>query len=205
MLTEFNKDILRSNGWDIVIEAVQTHITNHFLAQLPFITFSPTLHNIFRPFLETNFNYIQVVIIGQSPYPINATGHAFESNIITPTLKVIFDTLKKEYPGNLNHWIKQHILLLNSALTIGTGIYSQIPHFAAWEPFMAIILKELSKRGGIVFMVWGRSASNLLKYIIKKNNLIISTNFPIPNIQSDFQTSNQFQQANDFLMNSITW
>ena len=203
-----NKDLLINNGWGFLLEIIEGYTVKQFLRQLQTISFTPSIEDVFKPFMTTRYNYIQLIIIGQSPYPINATGHAFESTIVTPTLKAIFSGIKHDYPdyqipesGDLSKWVKQDILLLNSSLTIGTGPFSQISHFCAWESFMATLLKKISSRGGIAFMLWGRSANQLLKYILKKNNHIISTSFPtLQNI-----TPGQFKGVNDFLGGCIDW
>ena len=94
------------------------------------ITFYPQGDKIFNAFNLTPFNKVKVVILGQDPYhgPNQAHGLCFSvppSVKPPPSLVNIFkelesDTGKKRnyYDGNLEHWAKQGVFLLNTTLTV---------------------------------------------------------------------------------------
>jgi uracil-DNA glycosylase len=87
----------------------------------------PNEENIFRCFNYFNVDNLEVVIIGQDPYPNqgDACGLAFsvERNYNLPhSLQNIFKELKndlgiKRTNGDLSDWSNQGVLLLNAALT----------------------------------------------------------------------------------------
>ena len=85
---------------------------------------------IFAAFEQCSFENLKVVIIGQDPYhgDKEANGLCFSVNdgiAIPPSLRNIFreintdfDTIFIPNSGNLEHWAKQGVLLLNASLTV---------------------------------------------------------------------------------------
>ena len=94
------------------------------------ITVYPEKSKIFNAFHLTPFQKIKVVILGQDPYhgPGQAHGLSFSvpHNIKTPpSLMNIFKELDSDLKveinktnGNLEHWAKQGVFLLNTTLTV---------------------------------------------------------------------------------------
>ena len=95
------------------------------------IIFYPKGSQIFNAFNLTPFNRVKVVILGQDPYhgPGQAHGLSFSvppSIKPPPSLINIFKELENDIGkkidyrnGNLEHWAKQGVLLLNTTLKIG--------------------------------------------------------------------------------------
>jgi uracil-DNA glycosylase len=198
---------MMDSTWDFLSRILDKHLYQQFFKHLSSTTYSPELKYIFKPFEDIDFYSVKVVIVGQSPYPSKSTGHAFEYHELTPTLKVIFNALNKlGYSTNttkLDKWIKQGVLLLNSSLTIGTGIYKSINHSTIWEPFLKETLKHLSSKKGVVFMFWGREAQNLSHVVNDKYNLVLKG--PYPQIHSEKEIETHFTHANLYLSNCIDW
>ena len=94
------------------------------------IIFYPQGDKIFNAFNLTPLNKVKVVILGQDPYhgPNQAHGLCFsvpQSVKPPPSLVNIFkelesDTGKKRnyHDGNLEHWARQGVFLLNTTLTV---------------------------------------------------------------------------------------
>lgn len=171
-------------------------------------------------FPDTNFvfnsfnfdaNLLKVVILGQDPYHDyiikddtiipNANGLAFSSNNkISPSLKNIFKEIKNCYPnweipnnGNLEHWMRQGVLLLNSILTVESGKPAS-HHKIGWEIFTDNIIKTIDLEfNNIVFLLWGNFAKQ--KRIFIKNNIVFETVHPSP-----FSARNGFFGCNHFLL-----
>ncbi|MFN3188687.1 MAG: uracil-DNA glycosylase [Candidatus Paceibacteria bacterium] len=92
----------------------------------------PTQAELFSAFTMTPFSEVKVVILGQDPYhgPGQAHGLAFsvqDGVAVPPSLLNIYKEIKEDIgtpipnSGNLTHWAKQGVLLLNSTLSGGGG------------------------------------------------------------------------------------
>ena len=132
--------------------------------------FTPTLKQLFRAFEECPYNKLQVVIIGQDPYPQLgiADGIAFScsnSNNLQPSLKYILEEINRTvYNGHivsddvdLKRWSNQGILMLNTALTVEVGKIGS--HYDIWKPFTAYLLDYLNNYNpGLIYVYMGKKA-----------------------------------------------
>ena len=154
----------------------------------------------------------KVVILGQDPYPEEnkATGMAFSvpAGINPPrSLKTIFREIERDLQismpknyGNLIPWAKQGVLLLNSCLTVQEGIPGSHIDFIGWEPFTDKIIKFLSDRGGIAFLLWGKQARKKVSLIDENKNLILEAPHPAqPNKNGSFKGCGHFSLTNAYL------
>lgn len=155
-------------------------------------------------------NRISVVIIGQDPYhgKGQANGLAFSVNkgfSIPPSLRNIFKELKSDLDisisncGNLEAWAKQGVLLLNTCLTVEEskpGSHQNI----GWEEFTDDVINQISKKGSIVFILWGAKAHAKEAIINQDNNLIIKSAHPSPfSASRGFFGTRPFSRTNNFL------
>lgn len=113
-------------------------------------------------------NEVQVVILGQDPYPKpgQADGLAFSAGAGRPaSLRRVFQVLAADRPGfvappvwKLDAWARQGVLLLNPTLTIEIGrIGSHMD--CGWQVLTSEIIGHLSARERPpVFMLWGAKA-----------------------------------------------
>ncbi len=189
------------------------------------VTVYPKQDDVFKVF-EQPINQINVVILGQDPYPGTAkngkpyaTGYAFANPMDVEkasSLQIIEDTLKREfnYPtdkylqNDLGHWKEQGILLLNAALTVEKGKIGS--HADYWKTFIQEVLTELDKTvpGGIVFVFMGKIAGSFSSCIY--NNPSIVTSHPNSAAYGNgIWNTNVFQNINQELRNlrkqSIKW
>ena len=133
----------------------------------------------------------KVVIIGQDPYhgPGQANGLCFsvkDGIKHPPSLVNIFKELKvdvgKPYPasGNLEHWAKQGVLLLNATLTVRAheaGSHQK----QGWEQFTDAVIRTVSSElGGVVFLLWGGFAKKKARLIDATKHHILTTGHPSP-------------------------
>lgn len=132
--------------------------------------FTPTLKQVFRAFEECPYNELQIVIVGQDPYPQVgvADGIAFScsnTNRLQPSLRYILDEVNKTvYNGerisedlDLKRWSNQGILLLNTALTTEVGKIGA--HYDIWKPFTAYLLDWLNNYNpGLIYVYMGKKA-----------------------------------------------
>jgi uracil-DNA glycosylase len=132
--------------------------------------FAPTLKQIFRAFEECPYDKLQVVIVGQDPYPtLNvADGIAFScsnTNKLQPSLKFILQEVDKTIYDNhviskdldLKRWSNQGILLFNTALTVEIGKIGS--HYDIWKPFTAYLFDYLNQNNSdLIYVYMGKKA-----------------------------------------------
>lgn len=154
-------------------------------------------------------NEPRVVILGQDPYhgKDEAIGLAFGTNAlkIPPSLRNILKELKADLNIecqnlSLDGWANQGVLLLNTVLTVSPNKPGS--HFdIGWELYTDKIIEDLSKKGNIVFILWGKKAQAKKHLINPDINSIIESNHPSPlSASRGFFGSKPFSQTNDKLM-----
>ena len=176
------------------------------------ITFYPQSDKIFNAFNLTPFNKVKVVILGQDPYhgPNQAHGLCFSvppSVKPPPSLVNIFkelesDTGKKRnyHDGNLEHWAKQGVFLLNTTLTVERSKPLSHQDYG-WSEFtnqvISLIDNELES---IVFILWGSFAQSKKQLIDSNKHLILTAPHPSPlSAHRGFFGSKPFSKTNNFL------
>lgn len=134
--------------------------------------FTPPLKQVFRAFEECPYDKLQVVIIGQDPYPGlgQADGISFScsnTNKLQPSLKFILQEVDRTvYNGHLvsdeldlARWSNQGILMLNTALTVEVGKIGS--HYDIWKPFTAYLLDWLNNYNpGLIYVYMGKKAED---------------------------------------------
>jgi len=132
--------------------------------------FTPPLKQVFRAFEECPYDKLQVVIVGQDPYPQLgvADGISFScgnTNKLQPSLRYILEEVNRTvYNGHpvskdvdLTRWSNQGILMLNTALTVEVGKIGS--HYDIWRPFTTYLLDWLnSYNSGLIYVYMGKKA-----------------------------------------------
>jgi uracil-DNA glycosylase len=167
---------------------------------------------IFNAFANTPFHQVKVVILGQDPYhgPGQAMGLSFsvpDGVPPPPSLVNIYKELQADIGmpipkhGNLTHWAKQGVLLLNAVLTVRAGeaaSHSKI----GWMNFTDAVIKKISdEKHGVVFILWGRFAQEKQVLIDATKHHIIKSAHPSPlSAHNGFWGSKPFSRTNDLLI-----
>ncbi len=188
-----------------------------------FYTIYPPRKDRFMAFKLTPFEKVKVVILGQDPYinPGQAHGLCFsvpKGVPLPPSLRNIYKEIesdigcKMDYSnGDLTHWAKQGVLLLNSILTVRKGEPASHKHIG-WEQFTDTVLYKLSLlKRNLVFILWGSFAwrkETVLKNI--ESHLILKANHPSPlSASKGFFGCKHFSKTNLYLTNhgfeGINW
>lgn len=193
--------------WMEVIDDVQLERIMHWLNTVDRKKLCPFYKNIFRAFRECPYKDCNVVILGQDPYsqPGVATGILFGNKLetpdrlISPSLKVIMEAVgaTENFDKSLLSWVKQGVLMLNSALTYNE--YFVGSHVELWRPFMAKLIQNLShKRPDIVFMMFGSQAQYFTKYL--EGNPVITEKHPAYYARMGFSMPRtSFEEVNNLL------
>ncbi len=170
---------------------------------------------VFNAFLQTSFESVKVVIIGQDPYhgKGQAEGLCFSvpKGITTPpSLKNIYKEIESDLGfsppnhGCLISWAKQGVLMLNATLTVREK--EPKSHYGkGWEQFTDNVVRALCKRADpIVFLLWGKSAKEKCENILNSENhphIILSCAHPSPYSARGFLGCRHFSKANQHLAN----
>jgi len=173
----------------------------------------PKPENIFQAFELSAFKDTKVVIIGQDPYHGYGQAHGLCFSVqpevkTPPSLVNIFkemgDDLGKPMPatGNLTHWAKQGVLMLNATLTVRAG-QAGSHQKKGWEKFTESVIELLSKeREGLVFLLWGGPAKKKVSKIDTSKHLVLTSGHPSPlaAIRGHWFGNKHFSKTNEYLV-----
>jgi len=178
-------------------------------------TVYPPSELLFRAFELAPFEKVKVVILGQDPYhgPDQAHGLCFsvQKGIRVPrSLENIYSEIesdlgqavgnKEAKSGNLEHWAKQGVLLLNATLTVRAhqpGSHQR----QGWEKFTDAVIRTLSDgKENLVFILWGRYAQEKGGVIDQEKHLVLKASHPSPfSAHSGFFGCKHFSKTNKYL------
>lgn len=179
----------------------------------------------FRALDLTPPDKVRVVILGQDPYhgPGQAHGLCFSVQPGVPpppSLVNIFKELREDVgfqpPGHgfLEHWARQGVLLLNTALTVEMGAAAS-HRGKGWERFTdAVIARVNALAQPVVFLLWGNHARAKAPGIDDVarggRHLVLTAPHPSPlSAHNGFFGCRHFSRANSFLreqgLSPIDW
>ena len=163
----------------------------------------------------TPLDKVKVVILGQDPYhgPGQAHGLCFsvpDGVRVPPSLVNIYKELQADLGvaipphGNLEHWAKQGVLLLNTCLTVEAGRAGS--HAGkGWEAITDAAVAAVARREEpSVFILWGNHARNKALRVPElgpgTRHLVLTSPHPSPlSAHAGFFGSRPFSKANAFL------
>ena len=181
-------------------------------------TIYPLGSQIFNAFEYTPFNEVKVVILGQDPYhgAGQAHGLCFSVNknvAVPPSLKNIYKELQTDIEGytapnhgDLSHWAKQGVLLLNATLTVEKDKAGS-HQGKGWEQFTDAVIKQLStQKEKLVFILWGKFAQSKATLIDTQKHLVLTAAHPSPfSAYNGFLGCKHFSKTNAYLIaNNLT-
>ena len=175
----------------------------------------------FRALDLTPLDQVRVVILGQDPYhgPGQAHGLCFSVQPGVrppPSLINIFKELESDLGlarpkhGHLEHWARQGVLLLNSVLTVESGLAASHKD-RGWERFTDAVIRLVNAQSQpIVFLLWGSYAQKKAAFVDGTRHLILKAAHPSPlSAHNGFLGCKHFSQANAFLeaqgQSAIDW
>lgn len=168
------------------LRVIDVSLLKSTLKNIPIDDICPVKEDVFRAFRLCNYKDCNIVFLGQDPYPQKgvATGILFGNeestpdSELSPSLQIIKEasidyTKPHNYPISfditLESWVKQGILMINSALTVKTNYIGS--HTQLWRPFIADFIKRLSKDSNIPFVLFGQQAQTFEPYIDKRSHI----------------------------------
>jgi uracil-DNA glycosylase len=160
----------------------------------------------------------KVLILGQDPYPnaVDAMGLAFSTarsdGKLPASLRNIYRELSDDLgvlppvSGDLTHWSKQGVVLLNRTLTCLEG-ESNSHQDIGWREFTDQVVANLAKMG-VVAILWGKNAQEV-EHLFPQGVRITSVHPSPLSAHRGFFGSKPFSRANQILLakgdNPIDW
>lgn len=153
---------------------------------------------------------VRVVLLGQDPYPTrgHADGLAFSvtpETLLPRSLLNIFKEMQDDLGarpahGNLSHWARQGVLLLNTALSVPVGDAGGHARLG-WQALPRQVVAEAQRHGPLAFLLWGRPAHAVVSDMIRpRQDFVIATAHPSPlSARRGFFGSRPFSRINAWL------
>jgi len=154
---------------------------------------------------------VRVVILGQDPY--HGAGEAMGLSFsvpggvkIPPSLRNMYKELASDLgmapagSGDLTHWARQGVLLLNTSLTVeadNAGSHGKI----GWQQVTDALIDAVNAQNpGCVFLLWGNWAQGKAERIDASRHGVFKAVHPSPlSASRGFFGSRPFSQANAWL------
>ncbi len=165
----------------------------------------------FNALNSTPLTDVRVVILGQDPYPTPGHAHGLCFSVepdVRPVPKSLINIYKElesdlgiqNSHGNLQNWADQGILLLNSVLTVESGLANS-HQGKGWETFTDQIISLVNQQSRpIAFILWGAYAQKKGAFIDEQKHLVIRSPHPSPlSAYRGFFGSKPFSRINRFL------
>ena len=172
----------------------------------------PEEKNVFRALELTPFESVKVVILGQDPYHGFGQAHGLSFSVqkgipLPPSLRNIYKELQEdlggELPteGDLSHWAKQGVLLLNTVLTVEEGNANSHKGMG-WERLTNRLIESLNELNHpVIFILWGKPAQDKEKLITNPSHVILKAPHPSPlSAYRGFFGSKPFSKVNEMLI-----
>ena len=172
----------------------------------------PEEKNVFNALELTPFESVKVVILGQDPYHGFGQAHGLSFSVqkgtpLPPSLKNIYKELQEDiggdFPteGDLSHWAKQGVLLLNTVLTVEEGNANSHKGMG-WERLTNRLIESLNELNHpVIFILWGKPAQDKEKLITNPSHVILKAPHPSPlSAYRGFFGSKPFSKVNEILI-----
>ena len=168
----------------------------------------PPEEQVFAAFELTPFHDVNVVLLGQDPYPGEGMAHGLCFSVnptvtrLPASLKNIFKELQSDLgcavpnSGCLASWAKQGVLMLNTILTLRAG--EPLSHKRrGWETFTNEVIRKVSLRSDpVVFVLWGKPAQERMRHIDTSRHVIVQSAHPSPLSAKAFFGTRPFSAVN---------
>lgn len=174
----------------------------------------PPADEVFAALHLTSLADTRVVILGQDPYHGAGQAHGLCFSVrrgvpVPPSLRNMHKELRDDLGcpvpthGNLEHWARQGVLLLNTTLTVREGVAAS-HQGRGWETFTDHVITAVSaKTSPVVFLLWGAASRKKKSLIDTDRHVVIESAHPSPlSAHNGFFGSRPFSRANQALRES---
>lgn len=207
------------NDWDSILadefeKEYYKELRRFLVSEYRTRTIYPNMNDIFNALKFTSFENTKAVILGQDPYHGENQAHGLCFSVLRgieppPSLKNIYKELESDVGfvppmhGELTHWAKQGVLMLNAVLTVRAH-QANSHKGCGWETFTDRVIAELNnKKTPVVFLLWGANARQKAKIITNPIHVKLETVHPSPlSAYNGFFGCKHFSKCNEILEKS---
>lgn len=169
----------------------------------------PPSDQVFAALASCRPDQVQVVILGQDPYPTPGHAHGFAFSVapdVSPlprSLGNIFKEMDADIgstppTGDLRFWARQGVLLLNDVLTVPAGD-ARGHRRLGWQKLVPQVLDALADRPR-AFVLWGNDARRHAPRLEGHGHLVLQSAHPSPlSARRGFFGSRPFSTVNAWL------
>ena len=180
----------------------------------------------FRAFELVAPDAVRLLLVGQDPYPTpgDANGLAFSSLRGVPaSMRNVYKALEAHLPGfsrpkvaDLEHWARQGVLLLNTALTVRLGeIGSHLD--IGWQPWTRGVVRALYRHRQAagqplpVAWLWGKPAQQFFDDAVQglavPGERVLRARHPSNDFRQEFprQVADHLARLQELLQPPIRW
>ena len=172
----------------------------------------PPAHDVFRAFELTAYDDVRVVLLGQDPYHGDGQAHGLAFSVLQGALPPSLSTILRELSedpdvappptGNLVGWAGQGVLLLNTALTVDSGVANS--HSGrGWEEFTDSVIRAVNEKDERVeFLLLGEPAQSKQALITSPQHVVLAAAHPAAwaTARSPVVGSRLFSETNNALV-----
>ena len=172
----------------------------------------PPEEDTFQTLELTPFNKVNVLLLGQDPYPGPNQAHGLSFSVrqgvpLPASLKNIYKELATDVGcripknGFLVPWARQGILMLNTLLTVRE--HQPNSHKGHWEKFTRAIIESVkAKPSRVVFVLWGNDAQKLIDKVDAPHTIVKAAH-PSPLSAKKFFGTKSFSLINQALKEAM--
>jgi uracil-DNA glycosylase len=133
----------------------------------------------------------RVLILGQDPYVKPGQAHGLSFSVprpmaVPPSLRNVYQELHADLGipvarhGDLTHWARQGVLLLNTILTVRSGKPGSHAGIG-WEEFTDATIRALDTAPRrVVFVLWGAHARRKAALVTHPQHVVLEAGHPSP-------------------------
>jgi uracil-DNA glycosylase len=171
----------------------------------------PAPGDVFNAFRLTPLANVKAVILGQDPYPTPGDAHGLSFSVrsdrpIPRSLRNIFKERQDDLrtapsaDGDLSHWARSGVLLLNACLTVEAGA-AGVHRRLGWQALTDQVIAAVNTRPrAAALILWGADAQAKRALIDETRHLVIASAHPSPlSARRGFFGSRPFSRVNDWL------
>ena len=179
-------------------------------------TVFPKEADVFAALHLTPYEQVRVLVLGQDPYHGAGQAHGLCFSVqrgvaVPPSLANIYKELRTDVGftapghGNLEHWARQGVLLLNAVLTVREG-QPNSHQGRGWETFTDAVIQAVNARSErVVFVLWGAYARRKGGLIDRERHVVVESAHPSPlSAYQGFFGSRPFSRINAALREAGT-
>lgn len=213
------KDTLLSSGWSAHVPFLAEGKHRELLEKVARRraageTVYPPQADLLRAFVETPWDSVRAIILGQDPYHGAGQAHGLAFSVpdgvrVPPSLRNILKEVVRDVYGNasppssssdLTRWARQGVLLLNTVFSVAAG-RAHSHASLGWQALTRAVLEALAAGGRpLAVLLWGSPAGAFAPLFANGGHLVLRAAHPSPlSASRGFLGCGHFSKVNAWL------